>query len=183
MKNISFLTDKQKKFLQFCINQHSDQKRKYTGEPYWYHLINVAKILFDAGHRNLIEIALGHDLLEDVPNLESKTITRKLASLKYSHNSIIFIEGGILALTDVFTKEAYPELNRKTRKEKEARRLGRIFPDFQTVKYADLIDNSRDILENDPKFAKIYIAEKVQILEFMDKGSSKLYNQAKKIIK
>lgn len=180
--NTDFLTNKQMLFLEFVKEQHGDQKRKYTGEPYWYHLVNVARILFDTGHHNLIEIALGHDLVEDIPNLESKTIARKLISIGYTSNTTIFIEGGILALTDIFTKEAYPDWNREKRKAEESKRLGRIFPSFQTVKYADLIDNGKDILKNDPKFAKVYLREKQDILKVMNKGDGGLYQRALNII-
>lgn len=179
--NTDFLTGKQQKFLKFCIEQHGDQKRKYTGEPYWYHLVNVAKIIHDAGHCDLIEIALGHDLLEDVEGLESETVFAELISIGYSETDSMFIVNGIIALTDIFTKEAYPDWNRKKRKAEESKRLGKISPSFQTVKYADLIDNGNDILKNDPKFAKVYLSEKQEILRFMDKGDKHLFNKAKEI--
>ena len=36
-------------------------------------------------------------------------------------------------------------------------------------KLADLIDNTKTIFKHDPKFAKVYIQEKIALLEAMDK--------------
>ena len=39
----------------------------------------------------------------------------------------------------------------------------------QMIKLADLIDNTKSIFKHDPKFAEVYIKEKVDLLEAMDK--------------
>ena len=83
----------------------------------------------------------------------------------------------VVELTDVFIKEDYPDINRKGRKEMEAMRLGKVSPKAQTIKYADLLDNGIDIMSNDPKFGKVYLKEKGQILKYMNKGNQKLYNK------
>jgi len=50
----------------------------------------------------------------------------------------------------------------------------------QTVKLADLISNTRSILEHDQKFAKTYLEEKRLLLEVMTKGDSTLMAIARK---
>ena len=52
----------------------------------------------------------------------------------------------------------------------------------QTIKLADLIDNSASITKYDPKFAKVYMKEKKDLLEVLDKGDKNLYKKAEKII-
>jgi (p)ppGpp synthase/HD superfamily hydrolase len=157
------LNPKQEIFLEFVKEKHGEQKRKYTGEPYWYHVVTVADITskFQDG---LIEIAFGHDLLEDTECSESE-LEAKLLSIGYDLLSSDYIIQGIIDLTDVYTPEDYPELNRLQRKNLEAERLANIHPDSQTVKYADIIHNVQSIVEYDKGFAKKYLIEKKMILD------------------
>ncbi len=70
----------------------------------------------------------------------------------------------VVELTDIFTSADYPDLNRRERKEREAQRLSTISMRAKNIKLADMIDNSADIQKHDPKFAKTYLTEKVNIL-------------------
>jgi hypothetical protein len=83
----------------------------------------------------------------------------------------------VVELTDVYTKENFPDLNRRARKEMEAKRLGEISSRAQTIKYADLLDNGEDIMKNDPSFGRVYIKEKERILNYMNFGDRTLYNK------
>lgn len=176
------LTAKQRLLLEWVKGQHGDQKRKYTGEPYWNHVYNVAKIVCGKGYNPLlVEIALCHDLLEDT-ECDLVGLLNYLVHSGYSNEDGLFIAARVNDLTDVYTKENYPTLNRKARKEKEAKRLHKIHPVSQTVKYADFIDNTISIVEHDKEFAKVYLREKRDILSGMDIGYLGLYYQAKKIL-
>ena len=64
----------------------------------------------------------------------------------------------------------------------ESFRLGKVSRRSQTIKYADLLDNSADILRNDPKFAKVYLKEKEMILNQMDQGNQTLYKKCLNIL-
>lgn len=163
---------KQEQFLEFVKQEHGEQKRKYTGEPYWYHCYTVADIVAKYDE-TAIEIAFGHDLLEDTDCSDSK-LEAALLSIGYDLLNTDFIVGGIVDLTDIYTADNYPELNRKKRKELEAKRLGTIHPVSQTVKYADLIHNTSSIVKYDPGFAKIYLKEKQEILKYMRAGNKNL---------
>ncbi|HYH55544.1 MAG TPA: hypothetical protein VD772_02970, partial [Anseongella sp.] len=85
-------------------------------------------------------------------------------------------------LTDVYTKENYPRLNRKKRKAREADRLSKAPAAAQTVKYADIIDNAIDIAGHDKDFAKVFLRECGQLLRQMDKGNQQLYERAVKTV-
>lgn len=163
------LTNQQKDLLEFVKKEHGDQRRKYTDEPYWRHLVRVAekasKRLKDG-----IEIALCHDVLKDTSCTE-KQLHEQLLSIGYSSHSAKEITYGVVELTDVFIKEAYPKLNRRARKKREAERLGKISYTAQSIKYADLIDNTSSIVDGDPGFARVYIHEAIDILNQMRAGN------------
>lgn len=166
------LSTRQEKVLEFVKFKHRHQQRRYTGKPYWVHLVAVAEIVSEY-QPELIEIALCHDLVEDTDCTESELRTF-LASHSYTDEETNFIASGVMDLTDVYTHENYPELNRAERKKKEAERLGNISAAAQTVKYADLIDNSSSIVEHDENFAKVFLREKSAILRGMRQGHPKL---------
>lgn len=41
----SFLTKQQLELLSYVKAWHGSQKRKYTSEPYWYHVLRVANLV------------------------------------------------------------------------------------------------------------------------------------------
>lgn len=163
------MNSKRKKLLAFITLKHGNQKRKYTNEPYVNHVITVAKM---ARYfcRFGWEIGLCHDLIEDT-NCTGIELVRTLRFIGYSMNDAFFISIRVEELTDEFTHEAFPGMNRFLRKQKEAQRLHKISYEAQTVKYCDLINNSSSIVEFDPSFAEIYLSEKIDILDGMNKGN------------
>lgn len=165
-------TSQQKALLDFVKSWHGDQKRKYTGAPYWTHLVSVATIVKPYAPEG-VEIALCHDLFEDTSCSEDELMAF-LPEAGYHKKTAEMILRGTLELTDQFIPKAYPDLNRKARKQREAARLGKISALAQTVKYADLIDNSSSIVEHDPGFARIYLDEKQDILQVMRAGHPEL---------
>lgn len=169
---------KQIALLEFVKHEHGEQKRKYTIEPYWGHCLSVAELVQQYEPEGFtFEIALCHDLIED-PKTPSHRIVKELTFIGYTPKESFHILDGVLALTDFYTHERYPYLKRKDRKRLECLRLSGIDPIFQSVKYADLIDNTSSIVANDPGFAKVYLAEKGEILKEMNKGNSILYRLA-----
>ena len=150
----------------FAQEAHKDHQRKYTGDPYYVHLDEVRNIVKQAG--GTVEqqaAALLHDTVEDT-SVTPADVTRefgpKIAKL-------------VVELTDVSKPE---DGNRKTRKAIDRDKLAGVSAEAQTVKYADLISNGRDIGKNDPKFAKVYHAEKADLLRVMTKGNQNLRKQA-----
>lgn len=180
------LTTQQLRLLAFVKLKHKGQKRKYTGEDYYTHPLAVAHILdngvcYRIGYGT--EIAFCHDLFEDTDCTPGELLDF-LYSIGYALRGCHIIVDGVIALTDVYTHEAYPRYNRKKRKKLEAQRLGTIKPDYQTIKYADLLHNSDSIMANDREFASVYLQEKKEILEIMKWGDKHLYHKClKKIFK
>lgn len=177
------MTSKQLQLFDLVRRLHGDQKRKYTGDPYWIHLINVVGTIQGTdvsgigGGPVAVEIAMCHDLLEDTP-CGVKELMSVLKRIGYSAIDANTIVAGVIELTDAFTKESYPALNRRDRKQLEAERLGRISPLGQTIKYADMIDNTLSIVRHDPGFAKTYLQEKKLYLDHMRNGHIDLLLQA-----
>jgi guanosine-3',5'-bis(diphosphate) 3'-pyrophosphohydrolase len=160
------LTARQEQLFAFVSKHHGDQVRKYTGEPYTEHLLNVATMV----PADLVEVALCHDLFEDT-ECSSLDLFDFLLNNGYDGNESDFICDGVHDLTDYYTKERCPDLNRAARKKLEAVRLGKISHTSQTVKYADLINNTSSIAYLDPGFAVTYMREKREILDQMRDGN------------
>lgn len=150
------------------------QKRKYTGEPYWVHPDAVADIVASVtSDEIMIAAAYLHDVLEDVTPLYPG----------YSEGQIRVIFGeSVLALvkelTDVFTKESYPKLNRAQRKALEHERVSKISPEGKTIKLADILDNTASIVEHDKDFAVVYLREIAANLPILSDGNAELYQRA-----
>lgn len=156
---------------------HGEQKRKYTGDPYVTHTFRVADtVRKHGGDENMIHAAILHDVLEDTPTTEIQLFNLLRGGILEQKDAIDVVRL-VKELTDIFTVEDYPNINRGGRKEMESFRLGMISDRAQTIKYADLLDNGEDILRNDPKFAKIYLKEKEMILDNMTNGDKTLYKK------
>lgn len=152
------------KLIEFVKKHHGQQVRKYTGEPYFNHLLAVANAAERTGVNYGWEIGLCHDLLEDTKCGEDD-LYYALMGANYTFDSNHQIRNGVRDLTDVFTAEAFPYLNRAIRKQCEALRLHTISRTSQIIKCCDLIDNTRSIVEHDEVFARKYLSEKREILK------------------
>ena len=171
------LTNRQQRLFDFVKEQHREQKRKYTGIPYWHHLRDVAYTMsYYPSVTFGIEIAMCHDLLEDT-DCRSSALREFMMKVGYSGEDAGFILHGVKELTDQFTHEAYPEMNRKARKDAEAERLINISANSQSVKYADIIDNTSSIVQYDPGFARVYLCEIGKKIYLMNKGNPDLHNR------
>lgn len=158
--------------LGMCIGSHegSGQKRKYTDEHYWHHPIEVSQIVASVPHtEEMLIAALGHDQLEDT-NMTAETVERFFGPIVLEL---------ILGLTDISKPE---DGNRTVRKEIDLNHTAMQSPECKTIKLADLISNSKSILEHDKDFAKVYIKEKELLLEVLTEGDPTLYAQAKDIV-
>ena len=142
----------------YATAAHSGQKRKYTGDDYIVHPIAVARLVEErGGSEAMICAALLHDTVEDTNTTEEDILANfgpEIAKL-------------VRELTDVYTKEDYPHLNRKVRKKLEADRLALVSQEAKEIKYCDMLDNTSTIVEHDPGFAKVYLKEKETLLRKM----------------
>jgi hypothetical protein len=72
--------------------------------------------------------------------------------------------------------------NRAIRKRRDLIHLSLASPDGQTIKLADLISNSESIVAHDPKFAKVYMEEKRDLLAVLQDGHPILRANAARIV-
>ena len=162
---------------EFADKAHGDQMRKYTGQRYIVHPVEVMQICSKVtSDLSVLSAALLHDLLEDTPvtKEEIKTFLQTLMDLESLDRTLNMV----IDLTDVYIKDAFPMLNRRARKDKEHQRLSTVSPDSQTIKYADIISNSIDISAHDSDFGPVYLREMKALLKSMDKGNQQLYQKA-----
>lgn len=144
--------------------QHFELERKYTGEPYFVHLQNVANKVKEWGYPELQAIAYLHDIVEDT--------TYTIEQVEKAFNKEIATN--VWFLTDVPLIAG----NRKTRNHLNNLRLSQAPESALIVKCADMIDNMKDIVEHDKKFAKVYLMEIWSRLSFlMMNVPEKIYNE------
>ncbi len=84
----------------------------------------------------------------------------------------------VAGLTDISRPE---QGNRAFRKAIDLRHTAQQPAEVQTIKLADIIDNSRSILQHDEKFARVYLPEKRALLTALTKGDRDLWEMAHEI--
>lgn len=157
----------------FAAAAHGDQKRKYTGEPYVNHCVEVAKIVQTAGGDvEMICAALLHDTIEDTPVTYDELV-------KECHGFYAGIADLVVWLSDVSRPG---DGNRATRKALDRDHIAKAPARAKTIKLADLISNSASIVKYDPEFAKTYLAEKRLLLDVLKEGDCKLWGTANAIL-
>lgn len=161
----------------FADRAHGSQLRKYTFDRYIVHPIRVMEMLrpFTDDH-SVFAAALLHDVLEDtdISKLQMASFLKSVMDVKTADRTL----GLVIELTDVYTSEKYPQWNRPKRKAMEVERAGKTSALAQTIKYADIIDNCREIVEHDRNFAGIFLYECRNLLNAINKGDAALYEKA-----
>lgn len=162
------LDDKAYKFAEYV---HRDQKRKWTNEPYFHHLLEVAKMVRETGcSQEAIAAAYLHDSVEDC---------------EVSVDLIDRLFGKVVADKVYLLTEQRPAgMNRSARKKYYAEQLKDADPETQTIKLADMISNVPSIIKHDPSFATVYVREKKELLEVaLFEGDSTLRAKINQILK
>lgn len=137
----------------FAVQAHGRQQRKYEKVPYFEHLDRVVALLKEHGYDTPVILAAAylHDILEDTEaNLQQ-----------------LIAEFGSEVAELVYWLSDLEKGNRRTRKRMSAWRLSRAPLEAKVIKLADLTDNTPSIVQHDPEFANVYIAEKQAILAEM----------------
>lgn len=149
----------------FAREVHKAQRRKYTGNPYADHLAEVAGIAMSIGWRcpevhpdAFMAVCWLHDSMED-QGVTHGTLTDRFG---------IKVADGVQWLSDL------EEGNRAQRKAASRARLAQAPGWVQTIKCADLISNTSSIVEHDPDFARVYLAEKRALLDVLTRADRRL---------
>lgn len=152
---------------QFAEKIHAKQVRRYTNEPYCNHLAEVASLTREFGGDETSQAAAWvHDSREDqgVTKAEIEHLLgREVADM-------------VEALSDL------EEGNRATRKALSRMRLSKASAEVQTIKIADIISNTRMIVKYDPKFARVYLREKKELLAVLTKANPAAHKMASDIV-
>jgi (p)ppGpp synthase/HD superfamily hydrolase len=159
-----------------------NQRRKYIDKPYFEgHILPVVELARAYGLDELDQIVLAfHDTIEDVYPLKPQYDTKWIYQA-FPDDEVI---QGVLDLTDVYTKAAFPDWNRKKRHEAELKRLAKLSPRSKSRKLVDTLHNTEDIVfinKNDASaagFAPIYLQEKMHMLHVFTDANPRLYRAA-----
>lgn len=152
------------KAMLFAKEKHKNQVRKYTGEPYFSHLAEVAGIVstvspnFGIYAQDMIATAFLHDCMED----------QEVGWGELKAEFGPFVADAVEMLSDL------EEGNREARKRLSRQRLDLASHWVQTVKVADLISNTSSIMRYDPKFAKVYLKEIRLLLDVLTRADDLL---------
>jgi (p)ppGpp synthase/HD superfamily hydrolase len=153
----------------FAAQAHGaiEHRRKGSDLPYIAHPIEVMAIVSTVPDHTeaMLAAAVLHDVVEDT-DIGLEEIKDRFG---------IEVMTLVAWLTDVSTKE---DGNREARRAVDREHSGQAPAEAQTVKLADLISNTKNIVEHDPGFARIYLREKRLLLDVLDKGDRRLWWQA-----
>lgn len=166
-----------KSLIKGCVEEvYNERIIPVSGEPYFSHVEFVAEL---AAPRMALayEVGLCHDMLED-RLATAQMLDQVLRKFSYSEYETNMIMKAVKELTDVYTKQAFPEMSKKKRKRKEGERLEKISGLAQTVKYADLIYNINWVVHYKHKEVKRYLRRKLDLLTIMTSGDPSLQRQA-----
>ena len=159
--------------IKYADESHGTQLRRYSQERYIVHPIRVMESCKKyTADLPMLSAAILHDVLEDTPvtRQDMQEFLRRIMTVQEADRTLQLV----VELTDVYVKANYPRMNRAERKEKERTRLSRVSADAQTIKYADVLDNAVDIVQNDPDFSTKFLEEGRLLLEVMTNGDSHL---------
>jgi (p)ppGpp synthase/HD superfamily hydrolase len=149
---------------EFARKAHADHKRKFTGEPYWNHLHEVAMTLKAYGATpDVIVAGYLHDTIEDTWVSYYDLIEAFDAN----------IANLVMQVTDVSRPDTgnTPEGkgNRALRKMVDRQLLAGASWQGQMIKCADMLSNTSDIVAHGGGFARIYVPEKKALIQVLDK--------------
>ena len=146
------------------------QKRKYTGECYFNHPLQVAKLVSTVtDSQEMIAAAFLHDVVEDT-GVSIRDIT-----IVFGENISAMVSG----LTDISILE---DGKRAIRKGIDRNHTAKQCANTKTIKLADMINNRYSIEKHSPRFAVVYMAEMKLLLEVLKDGDTTLYAQASEIV-
>lgn len=166
------MTDLLRDARRFATEAHHriDHRRRYTNRPYATHLRAVAEIVRSVtDDPELLAAARLHDILEDT-TATAEEIERKFGA-------------GVAALVVDLTDVSRPsDGNRAQRKAIDRQHLARASDRAKTIKLADVIDNCTDVVRNDPRFGRVFVAEARSLLDVLEGGHPALLGRARAVV-
>ncbi len=136
---------------------HAGQVRA-EGSPYIKHPMRVATLVqVGQGRDDMVAAAWLHDIYEDTEMYPPELTERFGPS----------VSDLVEALTNVYTKESYPRMNRAERTAAEIERLAKVSWPAQFIKLCDRIDNLQTIAAKGRGFAMLYCDESEALVDVL----------------
>jgi (p)ppGpp synthase/HD superfamily hydrolase len=156
----------EQKAKEFATKAHDGQRRKYTNLPYITHPAAVVELVRSVDHtEEMLAASWLHDVVEDC-GVSISEIREEFGD-------------DVASLVDWLTDVSKPsDGNRERRKHLDMIHMANASPSAKTIKIADLIDNTLSIVIYDPEFAKVYLPEKMDLLQVLKEGDSDLWKRA-----
>lgn len=156
-----------KEAIEFAIEAHSGQIRKFDSTPYISHPLSVMGMMTEfTDDQAILAACVLHDTVEDCEDITLEVIHERFGEL---------VAGYVFFVTE---KSQKSDGNRQIRKEIDREHYSRGSSISQNIKICDLIHNVPSMVLYDPKFAKIYITEKLNLLSILSKADEKLKRKA-----
>lgn len=160
------------KALEFALQKHKWQKRKWNNIPYYRHPISVAKNIETYKKSKNIELlmtaALLHDTVEDCENVSLQEIAENFGYY-------------VAALVDELTSNEW-EIKKLGKTEYLKNKMTHMSSYGLVIKLSDRLDNVRDLSTTSETFQKKYTKETLEILDHLESWVRKLTATHKKLI-
>jgi len=154
----------------YAESAHAGQERKYTGEPYVNHAVEVALLVRSFyPEPAVVAAALLHDVVEDTG--------ATLADIDAEFG----LEVAVL-VAQVTDRSTLADGNRVARKRIDLIHLSNADERASSIKLADLISNTQSIVEHDQNFAVVYLREKRALLPVLWRGHPMLKARAEGVL-
>ena len=152
------------------MHERLHHRRKYTLQPYQEHLAGVAALVASiTSDYEMVAAAWLHDTVEDT------AVTFNDLNREFGPEVMRLV----MELTDISRPS---DGNRAVRKAIDLHHLAQASTRGQTIKLADIIENTIDICRHDQRFAKIYLTEGAALLSVLRDGHPRLYRHARELI-
>jgi len=157
--------------IKFAIEAHSGQFRKFDKTPYIKHPLSVMGMMTElTDEQAILSACVLHDTVEDCEDVTLEIIHERFGEI---------VAGYVFYVT---AKSQKTDGSRKIRKEIDRIHYSIGSDVSQNIKVLDMIDNIPSMVLYDSEFAKLYIKEKLNLLETLTKASSAFRNKAFNLI-
>lgn len=144
--------------IDFAIEAHKGKVRRFSNTAYIQHPLAVMGILTEFyDSEEVLAAAVLHDTVEDCEDITLEVIHERFAET---------VAGIVFYVTEISQKS---DGNRAVRKAIDLRHYAAGPPESQDLKCADIIHNVPSIVQFDPEFAWVYLKEKEQLLNALEK--------------
>lgn len=164
------MVSKEMKALDFARWAHMGKYRRYTGNPFFHHCLEVAAFVRAVtSDSNMICAAYLHDMIEDTD------VGRERIESLFGQDVADLVVG--------MTNPSRPEDGNRARRkaidlEHAARQSGRV----QMIRLADILSNGPSIVANDPAFARVYMREAEALMRHLQQGNRALRQMVEQLI-